>query len=338
MQLCSSLNFLWHFPSLGLEWKLAFSNPVATAEFSKFSDILTASSFSIFNGSAGIPSLPLALFVVMFPQAHLTSHYSSRWVTAPLWFSGSLKPFLYSSSVYSCHLFSIPSASVRSLLFLSFTVPILAGNTPLISQIFLKRFLVFPILLFSSISLHCLFKKALLSLLAVLWNSALTWVYLSFSPLPFASFLSSAICKASSGNHFAFLHFFPFEMVLVTASSAVLSYSIVTDSLRPHGLQPTRIFCPWNFSGKNTGVGCHCLLQRIFPTQGWKWCLLGLLHGQADSSPLGQVGSPTPCCTMLQTSILGLQALCLLDLFLWIYFSSLLYNHKGFDLGHTWMA
>ena len=32
--------------------------------------------------------------------------------------------------------------------------------------------------------------------------------------------------------------------------------SVVSDSLRPHGLQPTRLFCPWNFPGKNTGVGC----------------------------------------------------------------------------------
>ena len=109
MQLCSSLNILWHCPSLGLEWKLTFSSPVATAEFSKFSDILATSSFSIFNSSAGIPSLPLAFFVVMLPQAHLTSHYSSRWVTTPLWLSRSLKPFLYSSSVYSCHLFLISS-------------------------------------------------------------------------------------------------------------------------------------------------------------------------------------------------------------------------------------
>ena len=44
-----------------------------------------------------------------------------------------------------------------------------------------KRSLVFPILLFSSISLHWLLKKAFLSLLAVLWNSAFRWVYLSFS-------------------------------------------------------------------------------------------------------------------------------------------------------------
>ena len=39
------------------------------------------------------------------------------------------------------------------------------------------------------------------------------------------------------------------------------------DSLRPHGLQPTRLLCPWDFPGKDTGVGCHFLLQGIFPTQ-----------------------------------------------------------------------
>ena len=35
----------------------------------------------------------------------------------------------------------------------------------------------------------------------------------------------------------------------------------MSDSSRPHGLQPTRLLCPWDFPGKSTGVGCHCLLQ-----------------------------------------------------------------------------
>ena len=39
--------------------------------------------------------------------------------------------------------------------------------------------------------------------------------------------------------------------------------SVVSDSVRPHGLQPTRILCPWDSPGKNTGVGCHCLLQCV---------------------------------------------------------------------------
>ena len=44
--------------------------------------------------------------------------------------------------------------------------------------------------------------------------------------------------------------------------------SIVSDSLRPHGLQPARLLCPWNSPGQNTGVGSLSLLQGIFPTQG----------------------------------------------------------------------
>ena len=38
------------------------------------------------------------------------------------------------------------------------------------------------------------------------------------------------------------------------------SRSVVSDSLQPHGLQPTRLLCLWDFPGKSTGVGCHCLL------------------------------------------------------------------------------
>ena len=94
---------------------------------------LTASSFRIWNRSAGIPTPPLVLFVVMLPKAHLTSHSSmsgSRWVITPSWLSGSWRSFLYSSSMYSCYLFLISSASVRSMLFLSFTVPIFAWNVP----------------------------------------------------------------------------------------------------------------------------------------------------------------------------------------------------------------
>ena len=42
----------------------------------------------------------------------------------------------------------------------------------------------------------------------------------------------------------------------------------MSDSLPPHGLQPTRLLSPWDFPGKSAGVGCHCLLQGLFPTQG----------------------------------------------------------------------
>ena len=117
----------------------------------------TASSFRIWNSSTGILSPPLALFAVMLSKAHLTAHSrmsGSRSVITPSWLSGLWRSFLHCSSVYSCHLFLISSASVRSLPFQSFIEPIFAWNVPLVSLIFLKRSLVFPILLFSSISLH----------------------------------------------------------------------------------------------------------------------------------------------------------------------------------------
>ena len=158
----------------------------------------TASPFRIWNSSTGIPLPPLALFVVMLPKTRLTSHCrmsGSKWVSTPSWLSGSWISFLYSFSVYSCHLFLISSASIRSMPFFSFILPIFAWNVPLVSLIFLKRSLVFPILWFSSISLHWSLRKAFLSLFAILWNSAFKWVYLSFSPLPVASLLFSAICK-----------------------------------------------------------------------------------------------------------------------------------------------
>ena len=156
----------------------------------------TASSFRIWNSSTGLPSPPLALFVVMLSKAHLTSHSrmsGSRWVITSSWLSGLWRSFLCSSSVYSCHLL-ISSASIRSIPFLSFIKPNFAWDIPL-SLIFLKRSLVFPILLFSSIPLHWPLRKAFLSLLAILWNSAFKWEYLS---LFFFFFLFSfAFCFSS---------------------------------------------------------------------------------------------------------------------------------------------
>ena len=66
---------------------------------------------------------------------------------------------------------------------------------------------------------------------------------------------------------------------------------LISDSLWPYGLYPTRLLCPWD-SVKNTGVGCRALLQGIFPPQGLNPCLLCLLHQQAGSLPLGPPGKP----------------------------------------------
>ena len=90
----------------------------------------------------------------------------SRWVIRPWWLPESLRPFLYSSSVYSCH-HLIFSAPVMFPPFLSFIEPIFAWNIPVVSLIFLKRSPVFPILLFSFISLSCSFES--LSYLSLLF-------------------------------------------------------------------------------------------------------------------------------------------------------------------------
>ena len=66
----------------------------------------------------------------------------------------------------------------------------------------------------------------------------------------------------------------------------------MSDSVRPHRRQPTRLLCPWDSPGKNTGVGCHALFQGVFPTQGLNPCLLWFLQWQMDSLPLAPPGKP----------------------------------------------
>ena len=113
----------------------------------------TASSFRVWNSSTGIPSPILALFIVILPKTHLTSHSSmsgSRWVITPSWLFWSWRSFF--SSVFSCYLFLVSSASIRSRPFLSFIQTIFAWNVPLVSLIFLKRsrsftFYCFPLFL-----------------------------------------------------------------------------------------------------------------------------------------------------------------------------------------------
>ena len=69
----------------------------------------------------------------------------------------------------------------------------------------------------------------------------------------------------------------------------VLVAQWVSDSLQPHGLQPTRLLCPWNSPGKNTEEGSYSLLQGIFPTQGSNQ---GLLHCRQIHYQVSYQGSP----------------------------------------------
>ena len=130
----------------------------------------------------------------------------------------ALRLFLYSSSVHSCHLFLI---YVLFCVCWVLTVSILYhAHYCMKYSLDIYNFLDllsfpfnFPLYFFG-----LFISESFLFLLALLWNPACSWVYLSPCPLPFAFLLSSTICKTPSDNHFAFLHMFFFGLILVTAS------------------------------------------------------------------------------------------------------------------------
>ena len=135
---------------------------------------LTASFFRIWNSSAGISSSSPTLLVIMLPKAHLNSHSrmsGSRWVTTPLWLFASLRVFVqFCVFLPPLNLYCFCEVHTISVLYPAHLYMKCSFG---ISK-FLKIPLVFPILLFSSISLHCSLNKAFLSFLAILWNSALS--------------------------------------------------------------------------------------------------------------------------------------------------------------------
>ena len=135
-----------------------------------------------------------------------------------------------------CIIYWIISTSVRSILFLFFTVPAFAGNVLFVSPILLKRSQVLHILLFSSISLHCLLRKAFF--LFLLFPGSLNSEGYIFPFLICLSLLFSDICKASSDKHFALLCFFSLGMVLITASCTMFWTSIHNSSGTPSDLIP----------------------------------------------------------------------------------------------------
>ena len=123
----------------------------------------------------------------------------SRWVITPLWLSGLWRSFLYSSSVYSCHLFLISSPSVRSVPSDLYWTHLCMKCTVSISNFLVEISHSVVFLYF----LHWLLRKAFLSLLAILWNSAFKWEYLSLSPLLYASLHFTATELESSSQQVA---------------------------------------------------------------------------------------------------------------------------------------
>ena len=165
------------FQSCGHCWVFQICWHIACSTF-------TTSSFRIWNSSTGLPSPPLALFVVMLPKFHLTScsrMSGSRWWSHHCGYLGHEDLFFFffnflffiSWRLITLHedlfctvlLCNLATSSSYLLLLLGpyhfcpFFVPIFTWNIPLSSLIFLKRSLVFPTLLFSFISLHWSLRK-----------------------------------------------------------------------------------------------------------------------------------------------------------------------------------
>ena len=103
---------------------------------------------------------------------------------------------------------------------------------------------------------------------------------------------------------------------------AVLSPSVLSNSLWPHGLQPARLLCLWNSSGKNTRVGIHSLLQGIFQTQGSN---PGLLHCRRIPYRLSHQGSPQIAEVHIKEIILMIPDSCIF-LYLEKYYIPLIWN------------
>ena len=124
-------------------------------------------------------------------------------------------------------------------------------------------------------------KKQQLNLCRV--SKSLSSVPPSSSSLRDSHFIKST-CHSAQGRGNWHTHKAAQPPPLLRVKTPSLSRSLTPVCLReatlqPYGPQPARLLCPWDSPSENTGAGCHCLLRVIFPTQGWKPCILCLCVG-----------------------------------------------------------
>ena len=117
------------------------------------------------------------------------------------------------------------------------------------------------------------------------------------------SFLASCSFSGAPAILGYWLHSSRLCPCLPMASFLCVSHSVMPNSLQPHGLSLTRLLCPWNSPGKNTGVGCHSLLQGIFLTQGSNPCPLHCRQILYNLSPQG-TESQISCLPLIRTHII----------------------------------
>ena len=99
----------------------------------------------------------------------------------------------------------------------------------------------------------------LLLLLLLLLLSRFSHVQLSVTPQT-AAHQAPPSLRFSRQEHWSGL---PLPSPMHKSEKWKWSHSVMSDPQRPHGLQPTRLLQPWDFLGKSTGVGCHCLLRNM---------------------------------------------------------------------------
>ena len=107
-----------------------------------------------------------------------------------------------------------------------------------------------------------------------------------------------------------------FKNILLKYFIICAQSSVMSDSLQLQELWPTRLLWPWNFLGKNTGVGCHVLLQRIFLTQGSNPSLQHLLHCRCILYLLSHQGSPSHYMDLMWFNVININHM---DLYLNTY-------------------
>ena len=124
------------------------------------------------------------------------------------------------------------------------------GRLELSSLIFSISIMVIVLFLLKSVISICLLL--LLSHFSRVWLCATPWMAAHQAPLSLGF---------SRQEHWSGL---PFPSPMHESEKWKWIRSVVSDSSRSHGLQPTRLLRPWDFPGKSTGGGCHCLLQLVF--------------------------------------------------------------------------
>ena len=110
-----------------------------------------------------------------------------------------------------------------------------------------------------------------------------------FNTIPLDMYVGCILCK-DVFVVYARINIYTQVYIYTHVCMLLCHHSVMPDSETPMDCSPTRLLRPWDSPGKSTGVGCHALLQGVFPTQGSNLSLFHLLHWQVGSLPLEPSG------------------------------------------------